>query len=67
MTIEQKTAAQAGPGQAIYREAAAHPGVAALQTFLERLAERELERDGLLTFFAKNSQSGWVIRPRISH
>ena len=52
MTAIRDSAAQAGPGQAIYNEAAGHPGVAALHGFLDRLAERELTRAGLLAFFA---------------
>jgi hypothetical protein len=52
MTVEQKSAAQTGPGRAIYEAAAEDPGSAALQTFLDRLAAREVGRAGLLAFFA---------------
>ncbi|MGH6945981.1 MAG: iron-containing redox enzyme family protein [Kiloniellales bacterium] len=52
-------------GRAIFEEAASHPGVAALNRFNGHLAERELPRDRLRTFFASMTAFVRLITPGI--
>jgi len=44
--------AATGPGQRLYEDCLAHPGVAALRQFNRDFAAREVGRDALLAFFA---------------